>query len=156
MNSVHRDPQILPVRLYQTSERFMIATPMPGLEPEDITVSIQEDRVFIRGKERGPGQHGRDLLIDEWTTGPYFREVSLPHPVDGAGTNATYGNGVLVLVMPKQSRRIHATPGELQLQSITPTRGAHVAHTGSNIHPTTMEAQQRTPGAQQRRRQSTS
>ena len=93
--------------------------------------------MFIRGRERGPGQHERDLLIDEWTIGPYFREVSLPQPGDGARTNATYDNGVLVLVMPKQSPRRRTPPGELQLQSIISTCGEHTAHTGSDIRPTT-------------------
>ena len=149
MNPLPRDPQIIPVRLYQTSECFMIAAPMPGLEPEDIAVSIDGDRVIIRGVERGPGQHGRDLLLDEWTTGPYFREVSLPHPVDGPRTNATYGNGVLVLVMPKRASRERTIPGELQLHAITPTRGEHVAHTGSALAPTTTAAHQRKHAAQQ-------
>ncbi|MGE0821211.1 MAG: Hsp20/alpha crystallin family protein [Candidatus Binatia bacterium] len=136
MAQVRRDPQIIPVRMYQTDEHLMIAAPMPGLEPEDIAVSITAEWLFIRGMERGPGQHGRNLLLDEWTTGPYFRQLSLPYPVDGARTNATYGNGILVLVMPKRSSQEETIPAELQLDAITATRGEHVGHSGSALAPT--------------------
>src|SRR2546430_145914 len=77
------------VRMYQIDDRIMVATPMPGLEPEDISVAIVGTHVAIRGKERGPGQHARDLLLAEWTIGPYYREVVLPEPVNGTLSNAT-------------------------------------------------------------------
>ena len=41
------------------------------------------------------------MLVEEWRIGPYYREISLPQPVDGNLTNATYGNGVLLLSMPR-------------------------------------------------------
>ena len=155
MAHVRRDPQLIPIRMYQTRERLMIAAPMPGLEPDDIAVSIAGTHVLIRGVERGSGQHDRDLLLDEWTTGPYFRDVSLPQPVDGARTNATYGNGVLVLVMPKRRRNDITIPGELRLHPVTPTRGEHVAHTGSAMQPTTTAAHQRKHATQPRGRKTT-
>ena len=48
----------IPVRIYQKEKQFAVAAPMPGLEPEDITVTIEGKRVTIDGKERGP-RHGR-------------------------------------------------------------------------------------------------
>ena len=73
---------------------------MPGLEPQDIAIIINGDRVTMRGASRGPRQEQPELLVSEWTIGPYYREVSLPQPVNGVLTNATYENGVLVLSMP--------------------------------------------------------
>ena len=135
-----RGPQTLPVRLYQSEEHIMLAAPIPGLEPEDISLTISEDRVTIRGEERGPGQHERDLILEEWSIGPYYREVSLPNPVDGSLTNATYGNGVLVLSMPKLKPGQPGVPANFQLQPIEATRGERVGHSGKEIHPkTTLE-----------------
>ena len=68
-----------------------MAAPMPGLEAGDISVNISGAAVTIRGEERGAGQHERDLLLEEWSIGPYYREVSLPQAVDGSLANATYG-----------------------------------------------------------------
>jgi HSP20 family protein len=135
-----RQEQLVPVRMYQGDDRLMVAAPMPGLEPENISVIIRGDTVTIRGEYRGPHQEDRDLLIAEWATGPYYRELQLPQPVDGARTNATYGNGVLVLVMPKLAPGSGGHDGEFHLQVVTATRGERVGHAGRDLHDTSTEA----------------
>jgi hypothetical protein len=72
--------------------------------------------------------------------GSYYRELVLPQPVNGMLTNATYGNGVLVLSMPKL---VPGTPGEdmeFRLETIKNTRGQRIGHTGSDRKPTTTQA----------------
>jgi HSP20 family protein len=83
------ETQTVPVRIYQSENQLMLAAPLPGLEPDDISVTIDGDKVVIKGHERGIGQHRRDVLVEEWRIGPYHREVSLPQNVDGTLTNAT-------------------------------------------------------------------
>jgi HSP20 family protein len=131
---MEREPQTVPVRIYQAENQIMLAAPMPGLEAQDISVSINDKTVTIRGEERGPGQHDVDLRVCEWTIGPYFREVILDQPVDGLLTNATYGNGVLVLNMPKASDG-EPMPADFRLKRIDATRGERVGHRGTEIHP---------------------
>jgi HSP20 family protein len=131
--------QTIPVRIYQSDEQIMVAAPMPGLEPEDISVRIAGDQVEIQGEERGPRQHERDLLLDEWRIGPYYRKVPLPQNVNGPLTNATYGNGVLVLSMPKMGEGERSVLVDFQLQPIASTRGERVGHTGKQIHPITTQ-----------------
>lgn len=127
--------QLLPVRVYQTADRLMLAAPMPGLEPQDIAVSITGTRVTIRGEERGPHQHGVDLVLAEWTIGSYYRELDLTHPVNGPLTNATYGNGVLVLSMPKVANGQPGVPAEIRLEALEATRGERVGHVGREARP---------------------
>ena len=134
---MEREAQNIPVRIYQSDNHIMLMAPMPGLEAEDISVTIAGELVTIRGEERGPRQHERDLIVDEWTVGPYFREVSLPEDVNGVLTNATYGNGVLVLSMPKLKEGQAPEAADFQLQPIEATRGQRVGHTGKEIHQTT-------------------
>ena len=129
----------VPVRIYVTDNRIMVAAPLPGLEPADIAVTIVGDRVIIHGAERGPRQHERDLVASEWTIGPYYREMVLPAPVNGAGTNATYGNGVLVLAMPKLEPGQPGVAAEVQLEVITATRGERVGHRGRDLQATTTQ-----------------
>lgn len=121
--------QALPVRVYEAGEKLMIAAPMPGLAPQDISVTVDGERVSIRGAERGPRQHDIHLIEAEWTVGPYEREVHLSAPVIAALTNVTYGNGILVVVMPRaQSGESGAS--EIRLETIAPTRGQRVGHVG--------------------------
>jgi HSP20 family molecular chaperone IbpA len=35
-----QQPKSIPVRIYQSNDRIMAAAPMPGLEPEDISVAM--------------------------------------------------------------------------------------------------------------------
>jgi len=130
--------QQLQVRIYRSEKQFAIAAPLAGLEPEDISVTIEGDRVTIHGNERGPRQHQLDLIKAEWTIGPYSREIILPERVDGSLANATYGNGVLVLTLPKASNS-HTTRTEFRLKAIRPTVGEHVGHMGHDIQPTSTQ-----------------
>ena len=83
-------PQPVPVQLHQANDRLVLATPMPGLEPQDIAVVIRGDRVTMHGEYRGSRQEQPEILVSEWTIGPYYREITLPQPVNGGLTNATY------------------------------------------------------------------
>jgi HSP20 family protein len=130
--------QEIPVRIYDRDEHMILAAPLPGLEPEDISVMIAGNKVTIRGEERGPRQHESGVLVDEWTIGPYFREVTIPQGVNGSLTNATYGNGVLVLSMPKRKEGEAASDASFQLHPIAATRGERIGHTGSDIRPAAM------------------
>ncbi len=142
-------PRTIPVRIYQIDDRIMVAAPLPGLEPGDISVTITGTRVTIRGEERGPGQHERDLLLAEWTIGPYYREVILPQPVNGALANATYGNGVLVLALPKLTQGQPEVESEFRLQAIGATpHGERVGHSGSTLSPTTTQEHQQKHNAE--------
>ena len=134
---MEREAQAVPVRVYQSDEHVMLAAPMPGLEPDDISVDVCGAAVTIRGQERGTGQHQRDLILAEWTIGPYYREVALPQPVDGSLTNATYGNGVLVLSMPKLKAGQSGVGANFKLRPIEATRGERVGHAGKEIQPKT-------------------
>src|SRR5689334_13490610 len=92
--------QTVPVQLHRADQLLVLAAPMPNLEPSDIRVVVDGDRVIIDGAYRGSRQDQPDILVSEWTMGPYYRDIVLPQLVNGGLTNATYGNGVLGLTMP--------------------------------------------------------
>jgi HSP20 family protein len=57
----------LPVKLYRSEERLTIAAPLPGLEPQDISVDItSEGQLVIEGKARGVFKGDKEVLRDEW------------------------------------------------------------------------------------------
>jgi HSP20 family protein len=135
------DDRTLPVRVYESDGRVMVAAPMPGLEPRDISVSVSGDHVTIHGALRGPHQDERELSVAEWAIGPYHRDLTLRQTVDGARANATYGNGVLVLALPKSERGARGRAARFTLDVLTSTHGARVGHTGKDLRRTTTAAQ---------------
>jgi HSP20 family protein len=128
--------QTVPVQLHQADDRLVLATPLPGLEPQDIAVAISGDRLTIRGAYRGSRQEQPETLVSEWTMGPYYRDITLPQPVNGVLTNATYGNGVLVLSMPTLEPGKPRGETAFRLEAITGAKAQRVGHTGSDIQPT--------------------
>jgi HSP20 family protein len=143
--------QAIPVQMHQTDDRLVVTAPMPGLEPEDISVCISGAHVTIRGDYRGSRHDQPEALLSEWTAGPYYRELVLPQPVDGALTNATYGNGVLVLSMPKRAFGTPGTNAEFRLEALEGPRGQRVGHTGSDMQPTTTQEKRQRQGMASRR-----
>ncbi len=124
--------QHVPVKMYRTEQRLMVAAPMPGLEPEDIVVEVSaEGTLQLHGEVRGRLKEIKELLLDEWSAGAYQRTLALPVPVDAACANVTYGNGVLLVTFPisEQTR-----PARLALERMTPTHGERKGNAG---HPPT-------------------
>lgn len=122
--------QEIPAKVYRSEERVMVAAPMPGLEPNDITVQVEAGpSITLHGELRGTLKDEKDVFLDEWTPGPYHRELALPADVDGERANVTYNNGVVVIVLPvSESTRA----ANLALEQISPTQGVRVGNQGKN------------------------
>jgi HSP20 family protein len=131
---MEQQTQPIPVRIYRAPDRLVLAAPMPGLEPQDISITIANKNLTITGNERGRGQDERDVMVAEWRIGPYFRAIVLDQPVNGERTNATYGNGVLVLSMPLVKGEEAGSEASFRLSPIEATRGERIGHVGSDIH----------------------
>ena len=43
--------QEIPVRIYDRDEHMILAAPLPGLEPENISIMIAGNKVTISGEE---------------------------------------------------------------------------------------------------------
>jgi HSP20 family protein len=135
-----RTPTVqVPVNIYQEAGRLMVAALLPGMEPPSIRVEVQGRSLTIYGERRGPGQERTQRhLVQEWTAGPYRRTVELPVGVDVEKANATYDNGVLVLILPQASGN---NTGQIVLSKVGTIKGQHVGHVGQDL---------RAPGARRR------
>ena len=120
--------QHIPVKVYRTDERLMIAAPMAGLEPENILVEVTGDgRLILHGDQRALLKEVKELLVDEWSVGVYHRELALPVPVNAVCANVTYGNGVLMVALPISDQ---TSPAQLALERVTSTHGQHRGNAG--------------------------
>jgi HSP20 family protein len=120
--------QHIPVKVYRTDDRLMIAAPMAGLEPENILVEVTADgRLILHGDQRAQLKEVKELLIDEWSVGVYHRELTLPVPVNAMCANVTYGNGVLMVAVPISDQ---TSPARLTLERVTPTHGERQGNAG--------------------------
>jgi HSP20 family protein len=122
--------QTIPVNMYSINGRLMVSAPMPGLEAENITIEVTDKgQLRLLGELRGQlkAHDGKERFLDEWSIGGYTREVDLPIPINAICANASYGNGVLVLVFPCSE---YTTPARLTLERVAPARGQHKGNAG--------------------------
>jgi HSP20 family protein len=99
-----------PVNLYESGDSYVLTAELPGLRVEDIQVSVERDRVTLRGERRIEHPQDASLHRVERHAGAFRRTIQLPVEVDGEKVEAVYRNGVLTLRIPKapehQPRRI--------------------------------------------------
>lgn len=100
----------------ESDAEIRVAAELPGLEPEDIAVSLLEGVLTIRG-ERAPEERSEDegRRYGETRRGVFTRSLRLPAEVDADAVKAVYRNGILTVTLPKapaaQVRTIPVTTG---------------------------------------------
>jgi HSP20 family protein len=90
-----------PVNLYETVDDYVLTAELPGVGAKDIDLSIERNRVTLRGERRIEHPSDSSLHRVERQGGRFRRTIELPAEVDGAKAEAAHRNGVLVLRLPK-------------------------------------------------------
>jgi HSP20 family protein len=95
-----------PVNLYETDREYVVTAELPGLQSREIEVSLEGQRLTLRGERRieVPAGEGSSVHRRERQAGVFHRAVALPQPVDGEKVEASYRHGVLVVRVPKPAR----------------------------------------------------
>jgi HSP20 family protein len=89
--------------LVETDTALIVAMEAPGLEAKDLVISIQPNRLEIKGwKKEAPAPAGLAYLRLEREYGPFRRKLILPRAVLTEGIRATLENGILTVILPKR------------------------------------------------------
>ena len=84
-----------------TKEAFVVMFSMPGMDANDIQLSLQENVLTIKG-EREKGDTGRGHRVER-SRGTFTRSVGFPRAVDASRVTARCKDGVLTVTLPKTS-----------------------------------------------------
>jgi HSP20 family protein len=88
--------------VYQTDNDVVVKATLPGINPDDINISITQQILTIRGEIKEEKVVEKATYhIRERRTGSLTRSVQLPTPVISDRAKAEYENGVLTLILPK-------------------------------------------------------
>jgi HSP20 family protein len=105
-------PILVPhIEVQQRRGELMVRADMPGLQPEDINVTVDHGVLTISGERREEHRDERDGFVrSEVTYGTFFRTIPLPEGADENRLSATFRNGVLEIRIPvsdrEQGRRV--------------------------------------------------
>jgi HSP20 family protein len=98
---------------------FVVTTPIPGIKPEDVEISVLGNTLRIqaeRREERREEGEGKRWLLREQRYGAFERVITLPSPVKPDQATAEFRDGVLTIALPKaeeaKERRIPVRAGQ--------------------------------------------
>ena len=86
----------------ETKESLVAKLEAPGMEQNDIEISLQENLLTIKGEKRQEKEEADERYHRvERSYGAFSRTVRLPVAVDGSKVTATFKNGLLTVTLPK-------------------------------------------------------
>jgi HSP20 family protein len=92
----------LAVDMYETDEDVVVETALPGIDPDDVDVSITRNTLTIKGETKAEEEvEEGNYIYRERRFGAYSRSLTLPVAVEADKAEAEYENGVLTLRLPK-------------------------------------------------------
>lgn len=107
----------IPLDVRAEGDNIVIQASMPGVDPNDIDVSIENDVLTIKGHTRTEQERREgEYLMRERRTGSFHRSLRLPDTVDTEKAHPHYENGVLTVALPKveakKARKLAVTTGK--------------------------------------------
>jgi HSP20 family protein len=114
-NGEELGPSSLGLDVVETNDGFVIKAAIPGVDPGEVDISIEDDILTIRGEfaEKDEAQESQ-YLRRELRYGSFQRSLRLPPTVDPDKSHAEFEHGLLRLTLPKKpearARSIKITP----------------------------------------------
>lgn len=110
----------MPIDVYATDDDVVIVAAVPGMNPEDLDLTVHRNTVTLSGSIRDvmDSDEGKDATwyVHELTNGSFRRSVTLPFLVDSERATANFEHGILRVVLPKSEaakpQRIAINPGQ--------------------------------------------
>jgi HSP20 family protein len=92
----------LPLDVTESEEGYVVNASVPGINPDDVEITIEEDVLTIKGEFSKDSEIEEETyLIRERRAGSFSRSIRFPVEVNAEAVDAIYENGVLTLNVPK-------------------------------------------------------
>jgi HSP20 family protein len=95
-----RAPRAVPMEAYRRDDQFLVHLDLPGVNPDDVELTVEGNVVTIRAQRRPAREEGDELLVDERPQGTFSRQLFLGDNLDASKLSASCDNGVLTLTIP--------------------------------------------------------
>jgi HSP20 family protein len=91
--------------IFEDKENVFVETPLAGLKPENVKISIENDVLTVEGQiEKKSEVEDKNYYRKEVRYGSFHRSVALPAAVKNDQAKATYEDGILKISIPKEEK----------------------------------------------------
>lgn len=88
--------------MYETDKAVVVETPLAGVRPEDVDVSVQKGVLIVKGESKKEHEvDEKNYYRKEVRSGSFYREVALPTAVLEDKVTAEFEDGLLKITCPK-------------------------------------------------------
>ena len=96
----------IPLDVVRDGDEVHIRASVPGVKPDDISVTIEDGVLTITGETHSESEDGDGTYLRrERRSGSFRRAVRLPDSVDAENARSSYENGVVTVALPKTEDR---------------------------------------------------
>lgn len=89
------------IDLIDVSDKFIILAMLPGVEREEIDLSVSERAITLRGERKRETAEGARYIRRERGYGAFEKKIELPEPIQTDKVSAKYTDGILNIILPK-------------------------------------------------------
>jgi HSP20 family protein len=93
------------VNIYEVGDRVIVCVDLAGMHREQIDIRVKAGALHIRGARPRPeipeAPDDVSVLLMEIDSGRFSRKVPLPEDVDVDGVRASYRNGFVWIIIPR-------------------------------------------------------
>jgi HSP20 family protein len=94
-----------PVDVFEGKDAVRIVAELPGVRPEDVKLSIENQTLTLRGEKKQAAEESTETVHRyERSYGSFARSFRLPETVDADRIEARYEHGVLTVTLPKSEK----------------------------------------------------
>lgn len=116
---VLRESVDFPIDMYQTDDSVVVKATVPGVNPEDIDISITDNTLTIKGETKSEEEIKQENYYRrERRHGSFTRSMILPSSLQTENAEANFEDGVLTLTIPKaeevKPKQIKIKPKEIE------------------------------------------
>ncbi len=95
-----RLPRTMPMEAYRRGDEFVVSLDLPGVEPEDVNLTVEQNVVNIRATRQSSRTERDEVIVDERLYGEFTRQLFLGDNLDVSKMSAEFARGVLTLTIP--------------------------------------------------------
>jgi len=129
---------IVPMDVCETDRGYEVNIALPGVKPEDIELTAQQNTLSVRGHYSFQNKHNdqhegqqqgkhQNWLMREMGTGTFERTITFSRPIDADKIQTQYDNGILTVIVPvsetSRPKRITIGSGQSQARPVAVEAG---------------------------------
>ena len=112
------------VDIYENKDQIVLEAELPGMRPEDVNISVENNVLTIHGERKFEKKDEKDNFHRvERSYGSFTRSFTLPPTITSEAADAVFENGVLRLTLTK---REEAKPRRIEIKGGVTAEPKHI------------------------------